>query len=200
MTEPAPKPDAAAPKPAAAARAHATLLGSDGTRAPGTLTLIEKTVFLKSVDVLSGIPTEAVAQLAARAGEVRVEPHEVLFREGEEDQGTFIVLEGVLELQKDGTLIRVLKSGSAHGELFLGENEPHQYTSIAREPSLLLNLRRADVVDALLEYPEFGLAMVQDLSMRMHKLTKRVIELEAAVKTKAPERDPVREGEAIEPA
>lgn len=175
-------------------------LAHDGSRPAGTLTLIEKTVFLKSVEVLSGIPTEAVAQLAARAGEVRAEPHEVVFREGEEDQGTFIVVEGLVELQKDGTLIRVLKPGSAQGELFLGENEPHQYTAIARESSLLLNLRRSDVVDALLEYPEFGLAMVQDLALRMHKLTQRVIELEAAVKARAPERDPVREGDAIEPS
>lgn len=172
---------------------------NDGARPAGTLTLIEKTVFLKSVEVLSGIPTEAVAQLAARATEVRAEPREVVFREGEEDQGTFIVVEGLVELEKDGTLIRVLKEGAAQGELFLGENEPHQYTAIAREPSLLLNLRRADVVDALLEYPEFGLAMVQDLALRMHKLTQRVIELEAAVKATAPDRDPVREGEAIEP-
>jgi len=191
--------DGSAPRPAAAARARATPANPDGTRAAGTLTLIEKTVFLKSVDVLSGIPTEAVAQLAARAGEVRVEPREVLFREGEEDQGTFIVVEGVVDLQKDGTLIRVLKEGSTHGELFLGENELHQYTATAREASLLLNLRRSDVVEALLEYPEFGLAMVQDLALRMHKLTQRVIELEAAVKANAPARDPVREGEAIEP-
>ena len=173
---------------------------ADGARPAGTLTLIEKTVFLKSVEVLSGIPTEAVAQLAARAGEVRSEPHEIVFREGDEDQGTFIVVEGLVELQKDGTLIRVLKPGSAQGELFLGENEPHQYTAVAREPSLLLNLRRADVVDALLEYPEFGLAMVQDLALRMHKLTQRVIELEAAVKAQTPGRDPMRKGEAIEPS
>lgn len=182
------------------AGAPASSISHDGSRTTGTLTLIEKTVFLKSVDVLSGIPTEAVAQLAARASEVRSEPREVLFREGDEDQGTFIVVEGLVELQKDGVLVRVLKPGSAHGELFLGENEPHQYTAIAREPSLLLNLRRADVVDALLEYPEFGLAMVQDLALRMHKLTQRVIELENAVKIQAPERDPVRDGEAIEPS
>lgn len=174
-------------------------ISHDGSRTSGTLTLIEKTVFLKSVDVLSGIPTEAVAQLAARASEVRAEPNDVLFRAGDEDQGTFIVVEGLVELQKDGTLVRLLKVGSAHGELFLGEHEPHQYAAIAREPSLLLNLRRADVVDALLEYPEFGLAMVQDLALRMHKLTQRVIELENALKAQAPERDPMREGEAIEP-
>jgi len=143
-----------------------------------TLTLVEKTVFLKSVEVLAQVPTEALAQLAARALEVRAETGEVLFREGEEDQGTFIVVEGMVELEKDGTLVRVLKEGMTQGEMFLAENEPHQYTATARAPSLLLNLRRQDVLDALLEYPEFGAAMVRDLALRLHRLTARVVELE----------------------
>jgi CRP-like cAMP-binding protein len=143
-----------------------------------TLTLIEKTVYLKAVDVLAEVPTEALAQLAARAAEVRAEPSDVLFREGEEDQGTFIVVEGMVELTKDRTLVRVLREGTTHGELFLGEHEPHQYTAIAREPSLLLNLGRADVLDAMLEHPEFGVAMVKDLALRLHRLTARVVELE----------------------
>ena len=56
--------------------------------------------------------------------------------------------------------------------------ESHQYTAIAREDARVLNLGRNDVFDALLEYPEFGVAMVQDLALRHHKLTERVIELE----------------------
>jgi CRP-like cAMP-binding protein len=67
----------------------------------------------------------------------------------------------------------------AYGELFLRENEPHQYAAIALQDSHLLNLPRSVVLDALLEYPEFGLAVVQDLAMRLHKLTQRLIELEA---------------------
>ena len=164
-----------------------------------TLTLVEKTVFLKSVEVLAQVPTEALAQLAARAVEVRAEPGEVLLREGDEDQGTFIVVEGVVELQKDRTLVRVLKEGMAQGEMFLAENEPHQYTAVARAPSLLLNLRRSDVQDAMLEYPEFGVAMVRDLALRLHRLTARVVELERDEKI-APAPEASAEEKAIEPS
>jgi len=165
----------------------------------GTMTLIEKTVFLKSVEVLAGVPTEALAQLAARASEVACERGQVLFREGDEDHGTFIVVEGELELRKAGTVVRRLKEGMAQGELFLGENEHHQYTAVAVENSLLLNLRREDVRDALLEYPEFGLAMVQDLALRIHKLTQRMIEFEAEAKSRgAPPAASTHDG-AIEP-
>jgi CRP-like cAMP-binding protein len=151
-----------------------------------TMTLIEKTVFLKSVDVLSSVPTEALAQLAGRAKEVRCERGMPAYREGEEDTGTSIVVEGLLELRRNGKAIRHLRPGEAHGELFLAEGGAHEYEAVALEDSHLLNLRRSDVIDALLEYPEFGLAMVQDLARRHHLLTQRLLELTAELESSRP--------------
>ena len=143
-----------------------------------TLTLIEKTVHMKSSDVFSAIPTEPLAQLAARANEVMLDRGETVFREGDDDQGVFIVIEGVVELRKGNAVVRVLQSGTVHGELFLQESGSHQYTVVAREDARVLNLGRNDVFDAFLEYPEFGIAIVQDLARRHHTLTERVSELE----------------------
>ena len=143
-----------------------------------TLTLIEKTVHMKSSDVFSAIPTEPLAQLAARASEVMLDRGETLFHEGDDDLGVFIVIEGVVELRKGNAVVRVLQSGTVHGELFLQESGSHQYTVVAREDARVLNLGRNDVFDAFLEYPEFGIAIVQDLARRHHALTERVSELE----------------------
>jgi len=143
-----------------------------------TLTLIEKTVHMKSSDVFSAIPTEPLAQLAARASEVMLDRGQTLLHEGDDDLGVFIVIEGVVELRKGNDVVRVLQSGTVHGELFLQESGAHQYTVVAREDARVLNLGRNDVFDAFLEYPEFGIAIVQDLARRHHTLTERVSELE----------------------
>jgi len=143
-----------------------------------TLTLIEKTVHMKSSEVFSAIPTEPLAQLAARASEVMLDRGQTLFHEGDDDLGVFIVIEGVVELRKGNDVVRVLQSGTVHGELFLQESGAHQYTVVAREDARVLNLGRNDVFDAFLEYPEFGIAIVQDLARRHHTLTERVSELE----------------------
>jgi CRP-like cAMP-binding protein len=164
-----------------------------------TMTLIEKTVFLSTVEVLKGVPTEALAQLAARATEERVDRGRTLFREGDEDRGIFIVVEGEVELRKSATVVRRLRAGSAHGELFTDEHEPHQYTAIALEDAHLLNLEQSAVTEALLEYPEFGLAMVRDFALRMHKLTERVIELEADLKRRGHPSEALGDGQALEP-
>jgi CRP-like cAMP-binding protein len=146
---------------------------------PETLTLIEKTVFLKSIKSMSEIPTEALAQIAGRATEMFAEPGQVLFREGEPDRGTFIVIEGRIELRKGDAVVLELNPGAAHGEFFIEENQAHRYTGIARAECHLLNIPRDDLVEVLLDYPEFGLAMVRVHAQRVNQLTQRVIELEA---------------------
>src|SRR5437867_7772776 len=97
-----------------------------------TMTLIEKTVFLKSIESLSSVPTEALAHLAERAREMWAEPGQVLFREGDEDRGTFIVIEGRVELHQGDVIVLELNPGSAHGDFFLEADQGHRYTGIAR--------------------------------------------------------------------
>jgi CRP-like cAMP-binding protein len=96
--------------------------------------------------------------------------------------------------------VRVLRSGSVHGELFLRESESHQYTAVVLEDSHVLNLGRSDVFDALLEYPEFGVAMVQDLALRHHQLTERVIELERQLSSPRAQAGERTDVEGIEPS
>jgi len=143
-----------------------------------TLTLIEKTAFLKTVEVLASIPTEALARLADRAQEVRCEPGDVLFAEGEPNRGTFLVVEGLIELRKGAALVRMLRERMAFGEMFLDEGEPHQYTAVASQSSHVLNLPSQEVLEGMIDFPEFGVAMVRALALRNHRLTQRVLEME----------------------
>ncbi len=145
------------------------------------LTLIEKTAFLKGVAGASAIPTEAIAELASRATEIHCEPGQVLFREGEPDRGSFVVIEGALELRKGSALVLALKSGMSVGELWHGEGEPHGYTLIAAEHSHVLNLAREDTLDAMLDYPELAVEVMRTLGQRFHALASRVQGLEAKI-------------------
>jgi CRP-like cAMP-binding protein len=146
-----------------------------------TFTLIEKTAFLKSVDVLSRVPTEALAEIAARTREIHCDPGDVLYREGDPYRGVFLVVTGTLELRKGRALIRLLGPGMSIGELWQAEGEPHQYTLVATEHSHVLHAPHEDVIDGMYDFPEFGVAMVQALGRRVHELNGRVLELERLV-------------------
>src|SRR2546422_3080524 len=146
-----------------------------------TLTLVERTAFLKSMRMLSSIPLEALAELAGRAREIHCAPGDVVFREGDPNRGTFFVVDGLLEQRRGRALLAVFRPGSAIGELWLEEGEPHESRLVALQPSHLLNIDREDVREGVLEYPEFGAALVQALARRIHELNGRVLELERTI-------------------
>ena len=146
-----------------------------------TFTLIEKTAFLKGVDVLSRIPTEALAELAARTRELHADAGDVLYREGDPYRGVYLVVSGTLELRKGRALIRLLRSGMSVGELWLGAGEPHSYTLTATEHSHVLHVSHEDMLDAMNDFPEFAAAMVQSFARRIHEITSRTLELEGII-------------------
>ena len=168
-----------------------------------TMTLVERTIFMKSVDVFEAIPTEALAQLAALAAEKSFDRGETVFREGDGDTGVLLVVEGAIELRKGESVVRLLERGSVQGQLFLEEAEANEYAAVAVQDTRALSLQHRDVLQALLDFPEFALAMVQDLARRNHQVVARVIELEdqlAATAPGTPSAKPAAAAVPIEPA
>ncbi len=131
--------------------------------------------------MLASIPTEALAEVAARAREIHCEPGEVIYREGEPNRGSFLLVEGALQLRKGRALVRVIHPGMGSGELWLGEGQPYNYTLVAIDHSHVLNVTREDNIDAMLDYPEFGVALAQSFAKTLHDLTGRVLDLENLV-------------------
>jgi CRP-like cAMP-binding protein len=146
-----------------------------------TLTLVEKTLFLKNVEVLSSMPTEALAQLASRSQELHLDPGDVVLREGEPIRSVFVVVEGAVEVRKDPTLLRVVGEGMVFGQLALTESEQPDVTATAKTHAHLLRITREDVFDAVLDHPEVGLALVGTLARVVQDLVRQVAGLEGDV-------------------
>lgn len=143
-----------------------------------TLTLVEKTAFLKSIDLLASIPTEALADLAGRAREVHFDAGDTIFREGEANRGSYLVVEGSVVLRIGDAAVRVARAGMPFGELFLGRGEPHKVTAVAIEHTHVLNVTSEDIFDAMGDYPDFAAGIVRSMSRSMLALNERIVELE----------------------
>jgi CRP/FNR family transcriptional regulator len=142
------------------------------------LALIEKTAILKAAPLFSHLPTEAVAELAARAQEMHFDVGKTIFHEGDANRGAFMVVDGRVEIYKGRALDAVHMAGDGFGELALREGEPHQFTAIAVEHTHVLNISNETFFDTMLDYPEVAVAMVRALSERLTELAQRVHELE----------------------
>jgi len=145
------------------------------------LTIIEKTAFLKGVDVLAEVPSEALLDLAMRAKEMHLGPGDTLIHEGDTNQGSYLVMEGTLEERRGSALVRVVRPRMAVGELYLRAGESHHYTVRALEHAHVLHLTIDDVFDSISDHPELAVAMVRALSFRLHELVGRVLALEDTV-------------------
>lgn len=143
-----------------------------------TLTLVEKTAFLKSLEALSSIPTEALAELAGRAREIHYDAGDRIFTEGEPNRGTFIVVEGIVMLRIGGAVVRVARPGMTFGELFLAEGEAHRTTADVVEHTHVLNITTEDIFDAMSDYPDFGATMIRSMSRQLLTLNHRIVEME----------------------
>lgn len=143
-----------------------------------TLTLIEKTAFLKGLESFSSVPTEALAELAGRTREIHYDAGDRIFTEGEPNRGTFLVIEGIVMLRIGGAVVRVARRGMAFGELFLTEGEPHRTTADVVEHTHVLNITTDDVFDAMGDFPEFGASVVRGMSRQLLVLNERIVEME----------------------
>lgn len=146
-----------------------------------TLTLIEKTAFLKSTDIFASIPTEVVAQLAARGREMHFDAGQVIFRDGDPNTGVYMVVEGLVEMRKGRALEGVRGPGLGFGEMALSEGEPHTFTAVATQHTHLLNVSNEVFFDTMLDYPEVGVGMVRALGKRISEMAQRVHDLEGQI-------------------
>jgi len=146
-----------------------------------TLTLIEKTAFLKGVDLFAAVPSEVLAQLADRTIEMHFEAGKVIFREGEANRGLYIIVDGLVEIRKGRALDGVRGPGVGFGELALPEGEPHQITAVATLDTHALNVSTEAFFETMIDFPEVAVSLVRVLATHIGEMTQRLHDLEGKI-------------------
>src|SRR5262249_31379037 len=118
------------------------------------------TQFLTQVAMFFGLEQAALQDLCRCLSPRQVRPGDVLCRAGEAATSLFILQRGVAEVVLDapgnGTATRRvarLRRGDVIGELALLTSEPRSATVVARLPTTVLELKRADFLTLLEHYP-----------------------------------------------
>jgi CRP-like cAMP-binding protein len=114
------------------------------------LSLVERTIALREVPALRSSSIQALTSMAGLMEERGLRPGEVLFKQGEPAAAIYIVVRGLIELERREPLIlapfgeKTLVGGFAS----LGAAE-HPFTARAREGSTVLALDKEDLFDLL---------------------------------------------------
>jgi CRP-like cAMP-binding protein/Fe-S-cluster-containing hydrogenase component 2 len=123
-----------------------------------------------SLPLFAGVEPAVLRRMLQSATLRRLEPQDVLVREGEFHERLFLVLDGSVEqttssTTSDRTRILLLGPGSFHGELAVMGNQEETYTITCVLPATVLEFPKATVFRLMNESPPFKRTM-DDLYQR----------------------------------
>ncbi len=136
-------------------------------------TIVEKVLFLKSIDLFGSLPGEDLAQIAEIAEEVDAEPGDPIIVEGEMGDSLYLVLEGKVRVHKGEKTLVELGERQVVGEMAVLDSEPRSASVTAATPTRLLRIGREDFRDIMAERSEIAAGVVTTLSRRLREANKK---------------------------
>ena len=115
----------------------------------GTLTAIEKVIFLKSLDIFKHATIEELGGVAALTEEVHFEPGETIYREGEPVDAIYLVLKGRVAVEGNEKVVREVGEKQALGTVAALDRNPAIHTVKAIDAVYALKLNAQDFDDIL---------------------------------------------------
>jgi CRP/FNR family transcriptional regulator, cyclic AMP receptor protein len=115
----------------------------------GKLTILEKVIFLKSVDIFRPATIENLGGVAALTEEVHFAPGETIYREGEPVDAIYFILEGRVAVEGKGRIVREVGEKQVFGTVAALDLEPAIHTVKAIDPVDALKLNAQDLQDIL---------------------------------------------------
>lgn len=112
--------------------------------------LIEKVMILKGSEFFRNFPGSDLAGVAFLADVRHVEAGESVFKQGDEGDAFYVVVQGAIKISRGGTHLATLGPREGFGEMALLDRETRSATATAAEDTTLLRLDR-DSFDRVVE-------------------------------------------------
>ena len=146
------------------------------------MTTKTKTEVLSSFPLFSGLDERYLETLAAIAVPKRIAKKSVLFREGEEARGFYLLIKGKVKLYKVSPsgkeqILHFVQSGQSFAEAAMYMDRTYPATAEAIVESDLYYLPRESFSSTLSGEPELAMNLVAHLARYLQMLTRKVEEL-----------------------
>jgi hypothetical protein len=151
------------------------------TDAPEKLSLGEKIILLKEIDIFSGLSASELAAIAAVTEEMEYGEGQIVIKQNDFGETVFLIIEGkvsVIMEKENGKeeAIDHMTSGSAFGEMALIDNAPRSASIRTDTPCRFLILHKQEFKETAMEFPRIALQICSVLSRRIRHLHSLVQE------------------------
>ncbi len=129
--------------------------------------LIEKVLFLQNVPLFTGMRLDDLERLADIAWENAVPARRMVFRQGEDGDRLYLIVEGAVHIHTANQHLATLGPGRYFGELSIIDGEQRSASATTETDCLFLEIGREEFHELLLRHPQFArevvLALTRDL-------------------------------------
>lgn len=153
----------------------------DAQAAPSAMSeLVERIAFLKNLDLFAQMAACDLLPIAELCQTRLYDDGAVISQQGEVGDQLFVVLDGEVNVIRDGVRINALGSGEVIGELGVLSESTRTASLIANMPVTLLALSGSDFRQIVRDNGDIGLALIQFLIERMRFATEREAKLRSS--------------------
>jgi diguanylate cyclase (GGDEF)-like protein len=126
----------------------------------------EKLARLRSTELLGSLTDDELRRLLEECAEIRLQPGQRVFEEGDEGRSLYIVLAGEVEITKQGKRIAQGGPGQYFGEMALIEKKERSASLAATGAAVVLEVPERQYFDHIAKHPAALLALLRTLSDR----------------------------------
>jgi CRP-like cAMP-binding protein len=127
---------------------------------------------LARVPLFEGLSKKQLSQVSSLMTPLDLKAGKVLARQGEIGREFLILLEGQVEVARDGKIIAVRGPGDFIGEIALLDNRPRTATVTARTDVVVEVLNRGEFASLLAEAPELSAQVMATMARRLAALDR----------------------------
>jgi CRP/FNR family transcriptional regulator, cyclic AMP receptor protein len=126
---------------------------------------------LKRAPLFAGLSRKELAQLARVSEDLEVPPGKVLCKEGQSGREFFVIVDGEVEVTRNGEHVATRTGGEFFGEIALLEETPRTATVTAKTPLRFFVLTRKDFRHLVNENPNVERKVLRALARRVVELS-----------------------------
>jgi AAA family ATP:ADP antiporter len=146
---------------------------ADCLRRKDMLTVVEKSLILKKVDLFRRIPVSVLHRIAEIASQEFYDEATGILRQGEAGKGLFVLIKGTADVVVDGRQVARLGPMDCFGEMSLFDSEPTSASVSAVTPVELLVLDARGFSDLMAERPEVSQGLISMLIRRLRMASQQ---------------------------
>jgi len=127
---------------------------------------------LARIPLFEGLSKKQLSQVSRLMTPLDLKAGKVIARQGEVGREFLILLEGQVEVARDGKIIAVRGAGDFIGEIALLDNRPRTATVTARTDVVVEVLNRGEFASLLAEAPELSSQVMATMARRLAALDR----------------------------